>query len=122
MESDDEDDDSLFEDEERSTKREKREPTKRQRYKLWGRGRAPELSLSIPEEVQLHLEGFVVLSLDSEKDSLAEVQRIFMMDRGRSSALAYDTIFNNQLLEEHERGMRETLGAKQKFILFFCTW
>ena len=45
-----------------------------------------------------------------------------MSDKGRSSGLAYDTIFNNQLLEEHEGGMREKLGAKQKFNLFFCRW
>ena len=57
MESDDEDDDSLFEDEKKSTKRVKREPKKRQRCKFQGRGRARNISLSNDEEVQLHSEG-----------------------------------------------------------------
>lgn len=73
MESDDEDDDSLFEDEEKSTKRAKREPKKRQRCMFQGRGRARNLFLSNDEEVQLHSEGFVILSLASEKVSLDEV-------------------------------------------------
>lgn len=45
-----------------------------------------------------------MLSLDSEKRSLSQVQEMVLKDKQMSSSLCNEFIFNDMLLKDHEEG------------------